>query len=240
MTLGCCYFASGIRGGECCQNSSLDVISRFLLFATAALIVPPSIYTVTTVRSVSALEGLVAISRGISILLLILYIVWLIFTLKTHADLFDDEEMAEDAEESKSLIGPFVAIFVIATVLVLTVVCAFYLVNSACHIETVTHSFLWFVLIPIAPTVASFIIAVILGSKGKLDLAFQASVGSSLDIVLLIIPFLVILGWCIGKPLDLDFNLFEASSTVLATVLSHFIAIAGKSSYLDGISLSIM
>ena len=48
--------------------------------------------------------------------------------------------------------------------------------------------------------------AVTVATKGKLDLSMAVAVGSSIQISLFVIPFLVLLGWCIGQPLSFYFG----------------------------------
>ena len=50
--------------------------------------------------------------------------------------------------------------------------------------------------------------------KGKIDLAISVAIGSSMQIALLITPFLVIISWIIGKGLSLYFNTFEVEETM--------------------------
>lgn len=51
--------------------------------------------------------------------------------------------------------------------------------------------------------------AVIVSVKGRLELALAVAVGSSIQVALLILPFLVLLGWMIGQPLTLYFDTYE-------------------------------
>lgn len=45
--------------------------------------------------------------------------------------------------------------------------------------------------------------------KDKIDLSLSIAVGSSIQIGLFVIPFLVVLGWAIGQPLTMRFDMFE-------------------------------
>ena len=46
---------------------------------------------------------------------------------------------------------------------------------------------------------AEHVTAVTVSVRNKLDLALAVAVGSSIQIALFVLPFLVILGWCIGQ-----------------------------------------
>jgi Ca2+:H+ antiporter len=83
----------------------------------------------------------------------------------------------------------------------------------------------------------SFSGAVMFAWKGKVDLALGVAIGSSTQIALCVLPFLVILGWMMGKDLDLNFGSYE-STCVLLTVISVTFAIKdGSSNWLVGLTL---
>lgn len=68
-------------------------------------------------------RGLLLLSRGTAIILFLVYIGYLFFQLKTHADLF--EAVAEDGEEEEELsMGPWSAGVSLAAITVLTSFCA--------------------------------------------------------------------------------------------------------------------
>lgn len=55
------------------------------------------------------------------------------------------------------------------------------------------------ILLPIVGNAAEHLTAVTVSVKDKLDLSIGVAVGSSIQISLLVIPFIVVLGWIIGK-----------------------------------------
>lgn len=66
------------------------------------------------------------------------------------------------------------------------------------------------ILLPIVGNAAEHVTAVTVSVKDKLDLSIGVAVGSSIQIALLVIPFIVVLAWIVGKPLTLLFDPFEA------------------------------
>ncbi|KAE8637309.1 hypothetical protein CSA_004524 [Cucumis sativus] len=50
------------------------------------------------------------------------------------------------------------------------------------------------------------------------DITLGVAIGSSTQISMFVIPFCVVVGWCMGKPMDLNFKLFE-TATLFITVL---------------------
>jgi Ca2+:H+ antiporter len=73
--------------------------------------------------------------------------------------------------------------------------------------------------------------------KGKVDLALGVAIGSSTQIALCVIPLLVILGWMMGKDLDLNFGTYEATTTLLTVIAVTFAIKDGRSNWLTGATL---
>jgi len=85
-----------------------------------------------------------------------------------------------------------------------TVLVAFYskfIVNSISNIKvsgTVSTTFISLILLLIVRNAAKYIIAVIVACKDKINLVINVIIGFSIQIALLVLPFVVILGWIIG------------------------------------------
>lgn len=80
--------------------SDNQVCPKLILSHLAALIVPAA-YRAAQPPHDGTLPGLLAISRGTSIILLIVYAFYLWFQLRTHAELFQAPPSEEDAEPEK-------------------------------------------------------------------------------------------------------------------------------------------
>ena len=63
--------------------------------------------------------------------------------------------------------------------------------------------------------------AVTVARKNKMDLAIGVSVGSSMQIALLITPLTVLLGWIIGADMTLFFNTFETAILFITVLYAH-------------------
>ncbi|MFM6218960.1 MAG: cation transporter, partial [Dolichospermum sp.] len=68
----------------------------------------------------------------------------------------------------------------------------------------------------------------------KMDLSMSVAVGSSMQIALFVAPVLVIAGWIIGQPMDLDFNPFELVAVAVSVLIANSISSDGKSNWLEG------
>ena len=90
------------------------------------------------------------------------------------------------------------------------------------------------ILLPIIGNAAEHATAVTVALKNKMDLSMSVAVGSSLQVALFVAPVLVIVGWMIGQPMDLDFNPFELVAVAVSVLIVNSISSDGKSNWLEG------
>ena len=173
-------------------------------------------------------KNILILSHGTAVILLILYILYLLFQLKTHAELFDEEENgeAEGEEKETPILSPPAAVVALVIVTVLVAVCAEYLVDSIDSIVETAHiskTFIGLILLPIVGNAAEHVTACVVAYKDKMDLAIGVAIGSSMQIALLVTPFLVILGWIIGQDMTLHFETFETVVFFLSVLITNYL-----------------
>lgn len=238
LVLGCCFLAGGIKHKEQSFNSTVaSTMSSLMTVATASLIIPATLYAVMSNQK-SQEDNIMVLSRGTAIILLLIYISYLVFQLKTHADLFDDAEAQEGEGEETQLLSAWGAGAVLVVITLLVAICAEYLVDSIDAIVEEAHiskTFIGLILIPIVGNAAEHVTAVIVAWKNKMDLAIGVAIGSSLQIAIFVTPFLVVLGWIMDRPMTLHFETFETVSFFLASLVVVLLIQDGKSNYLEGL-----
>ena len=210
-------------------------MSSLMVVSTASLIIPATLYAVMR-RSTDAEQdsNVLILSHGTAVILLLLYVLYLFFQLKTHADLFDAEGGGEDDEQQEQeegrVLSPPAAGVALVLVTILVAVCAEYLVDSIDSIVQTAHiskTFIGLVLLPIVGNAAEHVTAVVVALKNKMDLAIGVAIGSSMQIALLVTPFLVILGWIMDKDMTLHFQIFETVVFFLSVlIVSYVIAVS--------------
>jgi Ca2+:H+ antiporter len=167
---------------------------------------------------------------------------YLVFQLRTHASLFDAENPESDDEGAdEPQMGPWAAAGVLVVVTIAVAVCAEYLVDSIDSLVETAHiskTFIGLILLPIVGNAAEHVTAVVVALKDKMDLAMGVAIGSSMQIALLVTPFLVILGWIIGQPMTLRFETFETVVFFLSVLVVTYVIQDGKSNYLEGAMVS--
>ena len=73
--------------------------------------------------------------------------------------------------------------------------------------------------------------------RGKPSLVMAATVGSTIQLVLLVAPLLVFAGYVMGQPMDLAFTAFEVVAIVLATIITRELIADGKANWFEGVLL---
>jgi len=192
------------------------------------------------------------ISRSIAIILFILFVIYLFFQLKTHADLYldplDDGNITNQERHNRNVAGeeqgptlsPWVAIFVLITSIGCVIKCASYFVDSiggSVDALDIGKTFIGLVILPTIGNTAKFVTVVTLAMKNRIDFTIRAILGSVLQITFVIAPFLVLLGWILEKPMILSFDIFGASVFLLAVMVVNYVIQDGKTNYFEGFML---
>lgn len=112
----------------------------------------------------------------------------------------EDKEDVDEPEEPQLHFWVAIGLLLVSTVFV--AICAEFMVDA---IDAVTEAggisktFVGLILLPIVGNAAEHATAVTVAVKDKMDLAIGVAVGSSMQIALLVIPFVIVVGWIAGK-----------------------------------------
>ena len=238
LVLGCCFIAGGIKFKEQSFNTTVaSTMSSLMSVSTASLIIPATLYASLQKHSEKSTEhNILILSHGTAIILLFIYVMYLVFQLKTHSNFFDEGNTGE--HEEAELLTPWAASVLLVVITIAVAVCAEYLVDSIDSIVETAHiskTFIGLILIPIVGNAAEHVTAVVVAYKNKMDLAIGVAIGSSLQIALFVTPFLVILGWIMDRNMTLHFETFETVTFFLAALVVTLLIQDGKSNYLEGV-----
>lgn len=227
LVMGMCFFLGGIfnmkdsrgRGSEqVFASGTAQTACSLMTLSSASMVIPATLAMVMEKgkNPEAAHDSVLTLSRGTSVILLLLYVLYLYFQLRTHKNLFNpevpDEEHGQQEDEEQgeepSMSAWSAAVVLIAVTLVISF-CADYLVDAIDPIVEsgkISKNFIGLILIPIVGNAAEHVTACVVAIKDKMDLAMGVAVGSSVQIALLVTPFLVLLGWAMGKGMDLQFE----------------------------------
>lgn len=185
------------------------------------------------------------LSIAVAVVLILVYGLTLLFSMKTHSYLFDvgmadmenlaESNLAPEEPEHKPNLWLWVGVLLVVTLFVAGE--SELLVDS---LEEATSElglsalFTGVILLPVIGNAAEHATAVTVALKNKMDLSVSVAVGSSMQIALFVAPVLVLAGWLMGKPMDLNFNAFELVAVVVSVLIANSISSDGKSNWLEG------
>ena len=222
-------------------------MSSLMVVASTSLIIPAALnlaYDTKIITAVDSLNSILILSRGTAIILLILYIMYLNFQLKTHSNLFEENPdlgtsnaTKEAEQQEEATLSPTIAIAVLFGVSLLIATCAEYLVGTIDDVVAtlnINRTFIGLIVLPVVGNAAEYVSAIRAAAKGKMSLAIGVSIGSSMQIALFVTPALVILGWIVGEPMSLNFEPFGAIVFFLSVIVVTGLISDGESNYLEG------
>ncbi|HTL88587.1 MAG TPA: calcium/proton exchanger [Leptolyngbya sp.] len=242
LVLGFSMLLGGLRYPEqSFQQTAARVNASSLNLAVIAILLP----TAASLLSGGITEPMMQkLSGAVAIVLILVYGLILLFSMRTHTYLFDLElaaientetsEPVEAQSHSKSLwfwVGALLGITLFVAIESELLVSA---LEAATAQLQLTSLFTGVVLLPIIGNAAEHATAVTVAMKNKMELAMSVAVGSSLQIALFVAPILVLAGFVFGQPMDLSFNPFEMVAVGVAVLLSNSTVSDGKSNWLEG------
>lgn len=263
LVMGLAMLLGGLRYKE---QTFQPVIARVnassMNLAVIAILLPSAVdYTSSGIDD----QTIQHLSIAVAGVLIVVYGLTLLFSMKTHTYLYEvgvagteaDEVSGATATPDATAPSPsnpphphtataetapnltlWIGVLVAATVLV--AIESELLVDSleaATSQLGLTALFTGVILLPIIGNAAEHATAVTVAMKNKMDLSLSVAVGSSLQIALFVAPVLVLAGWFMGQPMDLDFNPFELVAVAVAVLITNSISADGKSNWLEGILL---
>jgi len=237
LVLGAAMAAGGFRHRQQRFNRTAAGMGASLLLLAAIGLVVPALFHFTASATGAAVER--ELSLEIAVILFIIYLLNLVFSLKTHHHLFAGEAaVVHEAGEVPwslrkavgALTGSTIAVAVMSEVLVSSI-------EPAAERLGLTQVFVGVILVALVGNAAEHSTAVLVAMKNQMDLALGIAVGSSLQIALFVAPVLVFASYLFGRPLDLIFTPFEVAAVTIAVLVVGYVSSDGESNWMEGVML---
>jgi len=194
----------------------------------------PSAVDATEARPTAAFTE--QLSVGLSGLLIVAYGLGMVFSLRTHRELFAAAEHGAD-EEAPWPLGLALATLAGVTVLVALVSHVFVeSVQDAAVAFGMTPAFVGFVVVALVGAAAEMASAFSGARKNRLDLSVSIALGSASQIALFVAPVLVLLSYLVGPtPMDLRFWPGAVVMMLIATLTAALVTNGGRSAWFVGV-----
>ena len=209
------------------------VQAGLLFLATVALLVPSA---VGAADPAPANEFVQRVSLSLSVLLIAAYGLGLLFTLKTHREIFGSAEHGDDGDAPWPL-GLALGTLAGVTVLVALVSEVFVeSVQDAALDLGMTQAFVGFIVVALVGGAAEMASAFSGARKNRLDLSVGIALGSASQIALFVAPVLVLMSYVIGPaPMSLQFWPGAVVMIFIATMTASLVTNSGRSAWFIGV-----
>jgi Ca2+:H+ antiporter len=240
LVLGAAMFAGGLGRERQTFSATGANAKTLMLFIAVAGLVMPAVFDLTVLGSLQGtspqLDELSLITAGV---LLVAYVAGLIFSLKTHSNVFSETDAAQAHGEVPSM-SAVQASTLLAVATILTAVVAETLVGAvegAAHALGMSDLFVGFIVVAVVGNAAEHFSAILFARRNQMQLAINIAKDSSAQVALLVAPVLVIMSFIIGQPMNLVFHPFELFGLGLAVLAVTFASLDGESNWYEGVLL---
>jgi Ca2+:H+ antiporter len=236
--LGASFLLGGLKYRVQEYNRAGARFQAALLFlAVVALLVPSAIVNVD--RAPGAVTQ--TLSLGLAVLLIVAYGLGMLFSLKTHRELFASAGHAEEGEAPWPM---GIALVTLAGVTVLVALVSEVFVESvqaAAESFGMTPAFVGFIVVSLVGGAAEMASAFSGARKNRLDLSVGVALGSASQIALFVAPVLVLLSYVLGpSPMSLEFWPGAVSMMLIATLTATLVTNSGRSAWFMGVLLMMV
>jgi Ca2+:H+ antiporter len=242
LFLGLAMFTGGIRYKE---QEFQPILARVnglsMTLAVIAIALPTLVINTSNMIDASIVKQL---SIVVATVLIIVYGLTLLFSLKTHSYLYDVSlAIKPEATEEKEAVIDNNSYYLVTWVVILIVTTIAVAFESELFVDVVdvvvkgyglTPLFTGVILLPLISDVAGVVTVIQLSLKDKMDLVVATATGDSLLISLLVAPMLVFAGLIMNQNMDLNFNPFEVVALAVSVTVTNLISFSGRSNWLDG------
>lgn len=241
LAMGLSFLVGGMKYHNQDYNAtSVRVYSSMMMIAVISLTIPSGFHTMAVQKTSTENEN--ALNLYLAIALLIAYVLYLFFMIKTHADFFKSESKEEEEHEDRWSVTKAMLFLVGASVLAAFM--SEVLVGAAEETGKVlgmSSVFIGMIFLAVVGGAAESISAVSMAAKNKMDLSIGIAQGSSIQIALFVAPLLVILSTFIGpSQMNLTFNRPLIVALFLTVILGAMIANDGRSNWYKGVQLILV
>jgi Ca2+:H+ antiporter len=248
LVLGAAMLVGGLkRERQHFDATAANVQSTMLLLACVALIMPAIFELVIggtlpspTAESKQFPDDLEKLSFGVAVILMATYVAGLVFSLRTHRDLFNPAHAEEDhvggevwsVRRSVLMLAiAGIAVGVMSEILVGSI-------EEASESVGLSPFFVGVIVVAIVGNAAEHWVAVFFAARDKMDLSVNIAIGSAAQIALFAAPLLVMVSFVVGDfPMALVFNGLELGAILLAVLIANQVTQEGESTWFEGLQL---
>lgn len=238
LALGLAFLLGGLKTHTQVYNAdAARVYSSIMLITVIGLAAPGAFENLFGAEAAGLRSD--AISISLAVMLLALYVLYLVFMLKTHPELFVSKgggPAAHTAEWSVgraagTLVGASVGAAFMSEILVGAA-------EATGEALGMSQVFIGVVLLALIGGAAELGAAVTMGVRDRLDLSIGIALGSCMQIALFVAPVLVLVSYFVApEPLRLEFGRTAVGALLLSVLIGTVVCADGRSNWYKGVQL---
>jgi Ca2+:H+ antiporter len=235
LLVGLSIFAGGVRfKNQRFNNQTIAVSSTMLIIVVAGLAIP-SVYDILIPNN----PQIMVLSSAVAVVMAFIYIAGLVFSLRTHKDLFDASDEMKATQERPTMSRRLAALILFLAIVVVTF-------ESEILVGTIEHAakaiglsqvFIGLVVIAIITNIAEISTAVHFSVRNKLDVSIEIGLSSAIQIALFVVPILMLVSQIFNFGFTLVFTPFEILAVMLAVLIVNYLSGDGRCNWLEGAQL---
>ncbi|KAK7403492.1 hypothetical protein QQX98_010722 [Neonectria punicea] len=187
--------------------------------------------------------------QATSIALIVAFILYIWYQASSQHSIFDeviemdehrDADRETDMEKAKFTMTETIIAIVISLVFVALLLV--FLVEKIEHVVEagIPDQFLGLILLPLVEKAAEHLTAIDEAWDGVINVALYHCLGPSIQTALFNGPLIVLISWALGKPMDLNFEIFMIALLVLSILVVGNFLRDGESNWLEGALLVVI
>ncbi|KAK0621595.1 hypothetical protein B0T17DRAFT_534521 [Bombardia bombarda] len=247
LCLGLCFIAGGLRREtQTFSETVSEAGSGLLLTAGFGLAIPTVFYRslIGQIDDEVLKNKAIEISRATAVLLIIAYLVFIFYQVRSHHGIYDaifeadterDADKHRDARMHKLTFTECIVALAISIALVTVIAIA--LVDQIPDLVEhghVSDAFVGLILVPLVEKAAEHLTAIDEAYDNQMNFALSHVLGATLQTALFTGPLVVIVGWGLDKDMGLNFETFDIAVLLLAIITVGNFLRDQKSNYLEG------
>ena len=228
FVLGASLLLGGLKNGTQTFSATIAGVNASMLAIVAVALALPTIFATTTPGTPPT-----SLSIEVAVVMFVIYILYLIFVFRSP----EGQPAGHEHEPQFGRIASF-AVLAVSTAAVAFVSEAFVgALGPLTEDFGLSELFVGIIIVPVVGNIAEHIVGVQIAYKNQMDFSMSISLGSSIQVALLVTPILVFLGPLLGHPLRLVFTPLELGALAASVIVTGFVALDGRSNWLEGAML---
>ena len=239
LVLGLAALFGGLKNRTLAFNANTALLNSKLLLAVVLVSFVPGI--LDHLNKFDSEQSHEQFSIIVSIALLIFYGLSFVYQFFTHRDVFinalplvDVGELDQAKKRNTLLIGPILILSISTLALVFNSEALVDALSATAQRFNLSAFFTGVFLLPLFGSAAEFVVSLRAAQRNRMDLAVASTVGSSVQIILFVLPALVLVGAYIGKPLGIFFSPQAMVSVIVAVFSVEWVSSNGDLDWFEG------